>query len=821
MEPNQVQNSNQQNETIDIKKFIFKIIANWYWFALSTLITLSVAYLVNRYSDPVFKQLALVLIQDKENTLSGGIETILEEQGIVRRTRKKIVENEIGILNSFTLVKKAITELPEFNISYFSMGRIRTVERYKSCPFEVIIDTNRTNIPMHPVYIKFLSDKEYLLEINENMNFKKKMKFGEWFTNNNFTFCINLKKQFNTNDPDFSYQYFFVINNINQITNAYREKLSLTTTDKKSTILEVSTQGLVPQKEVDFINKLLEVYINSGLEEKNTIALNTIKFIDEQLNDITDSLEINENKLQDFRLNNMLIDITKEGGFLYDKLEAVQSEKAKLTIKSKYFEYLKNYVIAGKDIKDVMAPSVIDINDPMLAKLISDLNDLYKEKSSYSFASIAKNPAMEMINFKIENLRKALSENINSLIQSNLISIKDIDLRLATVEAEISKLPGTEKEFINIKRKYTLNDQIYTYLLTKRAEAGIAKASNIPDNKIIDVALTENASQVSPKQMLNYTIAIILGILIPLIIIIIIDFFNDKILDRSDVESATKIPIIATIGHNTKDVDFVVYQKPKSSIAESFRTLRTNLQYMHIDKNLKTHTIAITSTVSGEGKTFCAINLASIFAFSGKKTVIISLDLRKPKLHKDFGVDNTIGISTCLIGNNTLDEIIIPTLQDNLYVVTSGPIPPNPAELLESEHMQQLLENLKSRYDIIIIDTPPVAIVTDAILISKFADTNIFVVRQNYSSHSVLKFVNDLYNEHNYKSLGILINDVKIPSYYGNRYGYKYGSYGYGYEYGYGYGYYDNEEENKHSGIVNKTLSYFPLFRIFRKKKKD
>ena len=441
MEENQ--NNNQQNETIDIKKFVIKMLANWYWFALSLLITLCVAYVINRYTDPVYKQLAIVMVQDKDNTLSGGVEGILEEQGILCRTRKKVVENEIGVLSSYTLVKKAITELPDFNISYFSMGRIRTVERYKSCPFEVIIDTNRLNTSSHPVNVRILSDKEYLLEVNENMNVKKKMKFGEWFTNNKFTFCINLTKPFFNNDADFSYQYFFIINDINQLTNTYKGKLSLNTTDKKSTLIEVATQGLVPQKEVDFINKLLEVYIRSGLEEKNTIALNTIKFIDEQLMDITDSLEINETKLKDFRQTNKLIDITKEGSFLYEKIDNVQSEKSKLTIKSKYFDYLKKYIIEGKDIKDVMVPSVIDINDPMLIKLLSDLNVLYTEKSSYSFASNSKNPAIEMVNYKIENIRKSLLENINNLIQATQISVKDVDSRIALVEAEIEKLPGT------------------------------------------------------------------------------------------------------------------------------------------------------------------------------------------------------------------------------------------------------------------------------------------------------------------------------------------------------------------------------------------
>jgi len=818
-------NQNQQNEsTIDIKIFILKIIANWYWFAFSIFVTISIAYLINRYTDPVFKQSALVLIQDKDNTLSGGVEGILEEQGILRGSKKKVVENEMAVINSYRMTYKTICELPDFDISYFGVGRIRTVEFYKSCPFVVILDTNRTNLKNYPVNIRLLSENEYFLEIEESSSVKKKMKFGEWYNDSSFTFCINLTKPYIKSDPNYNYPYFFILNDRHELTNLYKGKLSLATTDKKSTVIEISTQGLVPQKESDFINKLLDVYINSGLEEKNQIALNTIKFIDGQLNEISDSLQINENNLQDFRQNNNLIDITKEGEVLYTKIEKVQSDKAILTIRSKYFDYLKKYIDDKKDFTDVMAPSIAGIDDPMLIKLIADLSELSKQKSNYDYASNLKNPATEMISSQIESNRRALAENIRNLIQSNIISINEVDKRIADVESEVAKLPNTEKQLINIQRKYKLNDQIYTYLLTKRAESGIAKASNVPDNKIIDNCEVQNAIQVSPKTTLNFTIAILIGILIPLIIIIVVDFFNDRILDRHDIEAHTDIPIVASIGHNNKNVDFVVFQKPKSSIAESFRTLRTNLQFLQLDKTLKTQTIALTSTVSGEGKTFCTLNLASIFALSGKKTVIMGLDLRKPKLHKDFGVDNTIGISTYLIGKNTLDEIIIPTIQDNLCLVTSGPVPPNPAELIESDRMGQLIEELKSRFEIIIIDTPPVALVTDSLLISKYVDTNIYVIRQNYSSRTVIKFVNGLYHDKNYKSLGILINDVKIPTYYGNRpgYGYKYGAYGYGYRYGYGYGsgYYDDDEYIQTKNVIRKFFSFIPLPSFSKRKKK-
>ncbi len=274
----------QQSENIDIQKFLMKVLANWYWFALTVFIAISIAYFINRYSDPVFKQSAYVLIQDKENTLSGGIENILEEQGIIRRTRKKVVENEIAVLKSYKVVNEAINKLPEFHITYFSVGRIRTVERYKNCPFIVKVDTSIENTTGIPIYLKLINNNEFLLQVDKDKVLNKKMSFGDWYKSSSFSFQVLLNPNFDISTINENQrQYFFIINDPKDLTKAYRNKIDISTTDKKSTVIELSTNGLVPQKEVDFINKLLDVYIENGLSEKNQIAQNTINFIDEQL----------------------------------------------------------------------------------------------------------------------------------------------------------------------------------------------------------------------------------------------------------------------------------------------------------------------------------------------------------------------------------------------------------------------------------------------------------------------------------------------------------------------------------------------------------
>lgn len=812
----------QREDTIDIKKFVFKILSSWYWFVFTISVAVFAAWLVNRYTDPIYTLSSTLIIQDKENSITGGIESILEEQGIFRRSRKKSVDNEVAVLKSYSLTQKAISQLPEFHISYFTQGRIRTFESYKASSYKVIIDTLHKNLTEKPIDVKLLNNKQCQISFDiEEQSKKVKINYNEWFESEDFRFKIlpNFKNEPKINSV---ISYFFIIRDTLKLIEQYRGKLNITTTDKKSTILELSSSGLVPQKEVDFLNKLMEVYVQSGLDEKNQIAINTIYFIDEQLSEISDSLTVTEDKLSNFRQSNKLIDISQEGAILYQKTERIQSEKSMLILKGKYYQYLLDYISKERDFSDVMSPSVLDINDIMLTGLITELTNLYKERNNYNYSSNKTNPGVELVNFKIKSTLADLKENIINIINTNEIAISEVDKKIALADIEMSKLPATEKELIGINRHYKMNDEIYTYLLTKRAEAGIAKASNIPDNKILDYARENSAALISPKKSLNYIIAIIIGLLIPIIIIVVVDFFNDKIIERKDIESQTNIPILGEVGHNSKGTEMVVFERPKSSIAEAFRTLRTNLLYFNIDRKDPCFIITITSTISGEGKSFCAINLASVFAIGEKKTLLMGIDLRKPKLHRELGFDNLKGLSTYLVGTHRLDEVILPTQQNNLFFLPAGPVPPNPAELIETRKMENLMTKLKEEYEIIIIDTPPVAMVTDAILLTKYSDINLFVLRQNFSRRNMIKLINEVFQERGFKNVGILINDISVQGYYGYSY---YGNYGYGkytykygygrYGYGYGSGYYDDDNSN---GNGNASGGFFAS--IFSRKKK-
>ncbi|MFO7477301.1 MAG: GNVR domain-containing protein, partial [Methyloceanibacter sp.] len=356
---------------------------------------------------------------------------------------------------------------------------------------------------------------------------------------------------------------------------------------------------------------------------------------------------------------------------VFEYLRELESEKAQLMVKSKYYSSLKNYVQSTSNIEDGMVvPSAMGIDDPLTSSLIQELSTLYNEKAELLLTSTEKNPSVKSLDTRISYIKSALLENIENIVINSNIAIKDINDRLSTLNDRISTLPQTQRELLGIQRKYQLTDNIYNFLQQRRAEAQITKASNIPDNEVVDRARLLDSSPVYPKKSLNYIIAIILGIILPVVYILGKDYLNDKIIERKDIETITSVPIIGHVIHSNRLSTIVVAESPKSSIAESFRSIRTNLQF--ITKGKPQMTVLITSDMVSAGKTFVSINLASIFALYGKKTVLLGFDLRKPKIYQDFGLSNTEGITSYLINKSSYENIIQHSFIDNLDIIMAG-----------------------------------------------------------------------------------------------------------------------------------------------------
>ncbi len=766
-----VEKDNQNN--FDIKKFLLKVLVYWYLFVIAGVLAYFYANLKVKFSTPIYSVHATVLVEKEtrptENIL-GGLQLF---------SASKNIKNEIGIFQSYEIVKRAISKL-DFDVSYFVITKYRDEELYHKAPFEVVFDTAHSQAYYHKIYINLLNNNEYEISLDEKSP-KIKMAFGDYYEDKNLKFKIIRKKDVS---PELKKKtYYFYLNTREGLVATYRGRLKVQPQFSQSTILWLWSSGEVPEKEANFLNKIVDEYILMQLEKKNEVAQKTIEYIDRQLASVEDSLVVAQHELQQFRAEKKVTDITREADALFSDIENLYEEKNDLYTRLKYYEYYLHELDSVKDARLIAIPTILNINDPSLMTLLQKYQDAYEKLDEMSLSVIEDIPSKKLLKNNIANIRNALKWNIKNNIAASKEALKQVDAKLAVNYQKLHDLPIIKREMTNITRKFQLNDNIYTFLLRRRMEAAITLASNQAEAKVIDYAIASSAAKVAPNEGDVKKKSLLIGLMLPLIFVILKDFLNNKIRDKSDIEAITDIPIIASIAHNEKKVPLPVHSIPNSPIAESFRTFRTNLQYMLVDKEKKV--ISLTSTVSGEGKSFCSANIAASIASTGKKTLLIGLDLRKPKLHIAFNMSNDIGVSTMLIGETTPDEIIMPTDVENLYVAVSGPIPPNPAELLGTEKMLEFIFYAKEKFEYVILDTPPIAIVTDALLLSNFCDVNIYVVRQNYTQKNALKVIDELYRNKNVSHLSILVNDVNYSREYGFKYGYGHG-YGYGYSYGYG-----------------------------------
>ena len=770
--------------SFDFVRYLSLFISNWYWFAISLFLALSLAYGINRWSQKIYTVSSTLLIKDdKLNGIAAGASNILP--GTDAFTNQQTLSNEMGIIKSFSLNYRVINDMLEFHIVYVNVGRrgIAETKLYKESPFTVryaSLSEQKLNLP---VSIKILSEEKYLLEINGKSGFKKEMTFGEQFSEMGFNFNIEPHNKLMV-DPESSNNYYFYFVNPASLANHYRSMLSITPYANDATLVTLSTSGPVAEQEADYLNRLMDIYIQQGLELKNQTADRTISFIDDQLGFISDSLALAEGNMESFRLSNKLIDLSQEGSKIQARLEALENEKTSLSLQRRYYEYLKDYIASKNESGDIVAPSIMGISDPSLMRLVNELSQLQKQKMQLGMNLNTSLEPIRLLETSILSTKEALSENIRSGIENIEEVNADAGKRLQLTERLLNRLPSTERRMISIQRKFDINNTVYTFLLEKKSEAGIGRAANVADNRIIDKATPYSTYLIRPRSRQNYITALLLGILIPGLGIVLIGFLNNKIIDKKDIEKATSAPVIGYINHNSLKNEMPVVENPGSTLSESFRSVRTNLKYFL--KSPECHIISVSSTITSEGKTFVSANLAAIISMSNNKVLLIGLDLRKPRIHKIFGVKNEVGMSNFLIGESKYEDVVVKTVVENLWYAPAGPVPPNPAELIESDVMREFIEKSKKKFDYIIIDTPPVAIVTDALLVSQFTDLYLFVVRQRYSSKNTLELIDELYRNENIKSMGIVVNDISMSGYYG--YGLRYGySMGYGYYYGYNY----------------------------------
>lgn len=482
---------------------------------------------------------------------------------------------------------------------------------------------------------------------------------------------------------------------------------------------------------------------------------------------------------------NNILDLGWEREDFFKKLSVYDGQKTGLNLKIDAINDLEKYIIEDND-PEFLPPNVYLVDDDQF--LNSSVKELYGLQLSINNQLIFSkeiNPHIVELRESVKKLKQTMLVYLNNTRKATLKIIENVDAEINNYVSEIKSMPPKQREMLNISRRVGVNEELYKFLLQRRATTKIGKASIVPDIKVIDSP--RNLGEVSPDRKKIMSTFGAIGLAIALVIIIIRVLFFTTIQSVDELKEATKLPIIADLPFQkaVNDQGFVVEESPNSFITEAFRTLRTNLQYVILNSNKKT--ILITSNGPGEGKTFTTINIGAILAKGGKKVIMLELDLHKPRIQKALNMNADIGISTFMVGLNSLDEIVKPTVIDNLYTILSGPIPPNPSDLVLSEKLKDLIDYAKANFDYVLIDTPPAGMLSDASYLMQYSDINLLIINTKYATKSSIQMFEKVVNDNSIQGVYLVLNGVKR-----NRSKYYYSRYGYGYGYGYGYAYKHN-----------------------------
>jgi tyrosine-protein kinase Etk/Wzc len=758
--------------------------------------------MVNKYGRKIYRVMATALIEDKAgnsyamgSSIFGGSDMT---SGFGLYPSYYNLQNQILIMKSEGLVSRTLHEL-SFQVSYFKDEFWKNREIISEAPFIVVPDYSKPQ----PLGVDFLIivDDDGSMKIESKvtadrigyydfltdrssvgppvLNLNRSIKFDEIVESDGYSFMLEPRYKAEGSGRLKPGDYRFRFNSFEMLLGKWSSLLSLASLDKDASIIGLSVETDCPDAAKLFLNKHLEMYLQRTLDRKNLVATNTINFIDRQLSSIADSLNMTGLTLQNYRKNNQVVDLSFQSQQLFQLTKELDNQRAALKIREDYYRYLLEYISRNLGSGEIVVPSVMGIEDASLNSLVLDLNRMADQKIAMSGTGASENPYLSTLESQILNTKSRLEENTRSLLNNNNMTMQDVNTRLNILMSEVSRLPQTERELLGIERKFKLNDNIYTYLLQRKAESQIAKASNTPDNEVIDHASVK--AMVDPQPLRNYAMGLLAGLMIPGLVIVVITFLNNRITSEDDIKNISDLPVAGHITHSLRDYQIVVLKDPKSQVAETFRGLRTRLQFF--TKDTKSPVILITSSMPAEGKTFASINLASAYSLVGKKTVLVGFDLRKPKIYDDFNIKDDRGVSTFLIGQNTIDEIIRDSGFDNLSVITAGPIPPNPSELASSSRTRELFTELKKRFDYIIVDSAPLGAVSDSYSLAMAADITVILVRHNKTVKHILQNSVADAKANGIENMSLLLNDISRER---GLYGYA-GRYRYGYGYGYSY----------------------------------
>lgn len=754
----------EKENKINLKEELFKYLSQWRWFVLSVFLTLICAVLYLKFTAKSYNVSAKVLIKDEKSNDIATQLSAFSEMGLLGNSKNNI-ENEVEILKSRTLISTTLDSL-NMNIQYIDNSEIVPKDLYKQSPVRII--WNNEDVP-EEVKIVLKNFRGNSFEISLNEDALGSTGFGKVINSDLGSFSIS-----KTGNLDHIKELEINIFPKMQQAENFQKILNVMPSSKTSSVIDVSIIDKTPEKAADFVNTLIYNYNLGGIKDKRFISENTANFISDRLVLIATELGDVESQVEGYKNSNNLSDIQTEVKIYLDNLSAFEKSVLENETKINIVTDLIKHI--GRTKYDDLVPGGLLLDDQGSETLIQEINQSILEKQKLAISATAENENY----IKLENQIRALKNNLQASLRRNLNSLQivknDYKRQEKDMQSKLSQVPRQEREFRIIDRQQKVKESLYLFLLQKREETNITLAATDMNAKIIDKAIPTN-KPVSPKTLIVLLAALIIGILIPFIVIYIKNLLDTKVKTRFDITDNTNIPFLGDIPTSESSSELMELSS-RSSAAEAIRIVRTNLDFILSNKGEnECKTIFMTSTISGEGKTFVSANLAATFSLSGKKVLLLGLDLRNPKLYEYIKV-NPLGITNYVTtGNKPIEDYIIPVEgYSNFDVLSSGSIPPNPTEILMSKRIKELFELLKLKYDYIIVDTAPVSLVTDTLLISKYADATIYVVRANKIDKEMLRIPNELYKEKKLTNLTIVLNDSDVTKGYGYGYGYGYGS---------------------------------------------
>ena len=779
-----------KEDNIDISAVIAMVKTHWYYFVISLVIFLGLAFLYNRYAQPAYEVSATLLFDDVRAG-SADVDILMEgENNSYRKPDNYLrVENEISIIKSESLILQVIDQL-DFNVSYYKTEKFWPnfmetnwlKEVNDGFPLTIVLDSTANQIVNAPIKIEVVSSnqvritleadeaslysfaKESTVQQLEDISFEQTVNIGEPLVSKWLNITVAAREE----ADDFSdFNLFFEIRSDKSLAKSWNNALTIEPIEgakEGSRVFDAKAEANVPQKGKAFIEELLQVYQERNLGKKDSKGQQSIDFLDRKIAVVADSLALLEQALESFKSRNSFMDLGSAQGAVYGSLSELEQQKATIEDQLNYYRSTLSSLKNGDDANAIAVPSTYGINNQLLDRLIDQYLEVTSRIRSLQYNARDENPLLIQLRSQAVDLQKAIAQSLNNSVRTLTSQLSSINQRVGRINSDLSALPANERKLANLERDRNFYSERYNFLTQKRTEAQLTVDSNTPDFEVIQESSVSD-HPIRPNANLIYSLALAIGLAIPFGLVFIKNQISDNVVDKEELENRTKAPLIGMIANGPKDAKLVHIQYPNTGISESFKFARINLQYFHSDTD---KVIGITSSISGEGKTFCSVNLSASFAESGKKTLLICGDLRRPRI-QEYLNPRPVGLADYFAGDISLEAILQSTIVNNLDVLAPGRVINDPIRLFESSNMDKLMAELRARYDTIVIETPPIGYVADYFVLLKYIDINLFVVRYNYTKKNILDGINDLYKKHKIKNLNILFNDVKSSnsSYYG------------------------------------------------------